>query len=304
MFVAFFRIIKFSLQDFWRNFWLSVATIIILVLTLVSINFLIVLNLLTKTAIDQVKEKIDVSIYFKQGVAESQIGTIKSYLVNLAEVKAVNYVFPEQALEQFKEKHKNDPAVLESLTEVGDNPLGATLVIEARDPSDYPKIMQIFDDPSYGEIIQDKNFDDNRAVMEKINSIAIKVEKVALGIAGLFALVAVLIVFNMVKISIYTHRDEIGVMKLVGAANWFIRSPYLVSGIFYGLFAVLFSVIITYPAVSFIEPYLAGLFDSSGLNILGFFTSNYLWIFGGEFLGVVVLNTIASSLAIGRYLKI
>ena len=122
MFIALFRIVKFSLQDFLRNFWLSVATIIILILTLISINFLLTLNFITKVALGEVRDKIDVSIYFKQDVPESQIGNIKSYLLSMTEVKDVFYVSPEDALEKFKETHKDDPAILESLAEVGNNP--------------------------------------------------------------------------------------------------------------------------------------------------------------------------------------
>lgn len=304
MFIAFFRIIKFSFQDFFRNFWLSAATIIILILTLISINFLLTLNFITKAALGEVKDKIDVSIYFKDDVQESQIGNIKSYLLSMTEVKDVVHVSPEEALNEFKEKHKDDPAILESLNEVGDNPLGAVLVIKARDTKDYENILKIFDDAKYNTIIQEKNFDDHQAVIDKVSNIAEKAEKTVIGIAGLFAIIAVLIIFNTVRIAIYTHRDEIGIMKLVGAANWFIRSPYLISGIIYSFFAVVFSVIITYPLIGFIEPYLAGLFGETSLNLLGFFTDNYLFIFGGQFLGVVLLTTIASSMAVGRYLKI
>jgi len=146
MFVALFRVIKFSSQDFWRNFWLSAATVIVLVLTLVVVNFLIILNVLTKTAVAEVQEKIDVSIYFKQGVSESQIGNIKSYLLSLPEVEAVEYISPERALSEFQKKHANDPAILESLNEVGENPLGATLVVRARDPQKYREILKILDD--------------------------------------------------------------------------------------------------------------------------------------------------------------
>lgn len=304
MFVALYRIIKFSLQDFFRNFWLSAATIIILVLTLITINFLLILNFVTGAVLNEVKDKIDVSIYFKQDVPESQIGNIKSYLLSLPEIKDVFYVTPEEALEDFKEKHKDDTAILESLNEVGKNPLGATLVVRTRDTKDYENILKVFDDEKYDSIIQDKNFDDHQAVIEKITEIAEKAEKTTFGIAGLFAIIAILIIFNTVRIAIYTHREEIGIMKLVGAANWFIRSPYLVSGIIYGIFAVLFSIIITYPLIGFIEPYLAGLFGGASLNLLGFFTDNYLFIFGSQFLGVVILTTVASSLAVGRYLKI
>lgn len=304
MFAYLFRVIKFSSQDFWRNFWLSAATIVVLVLTLLSINFLLTLNFLTKTAVAEVEKKIDVSIYFKKDVAESQIGSIKSYLLSMPEVRGVEYISPARALAEFQAKHKDNPVVMESLNEVGDNPLGATLVITARETNDYQTILNVFDDPQYSSIIQDKNFEDHEAVIKKISSISEKAKKTGAGIAGLFAIVAVLIGFNTVRITIYTHRDEIGVMKLVGAANWFVRAPYLASGIFYGIFSVLLAIIITFPFVGFAEPYLAGFFGGSEFNLLGYFTQNFLLIFGGQFLGVVLLNTVTSSLAVGRYLKV
>lgn len=304
MFVALFRVVKFSSQDFWRNFWLSVATVVILVLTLISINFLITLNVLTETAIAEVQEKIDVSIYFKQGVPESQIGNIKSYLLSLSQVKEVEYVSPDYALTNFQKKYQNNPVILESLKEVGENPLGATLVVKARDTEDYQVILKVFDDPQYASIIQEKNFDDHEAVVKKIDSIAEKAEKTGVGVAGLFAVVAALIGFNTVRMAIYTHREEIGIMKLVGAANWFVRAPYLASGVFYGVFTVLFAIIITYPLIGFVEPYLSGFFGGSNFNLLEYFTQNFVRIFGWEFLGVVFLSTMTSSFAVGRHLKV
>lgn len=305
MFAALLRIIKFSIQDFWRNFWLSVATITVLILTLISINFLITLNFLTKTAVAQVQDKIDVSIYFKQGVVESDIGNVKSYLFSLSQVKDVVYVSPEEALAGFQKKHQDNQVILESLEEVGENPLGATLVVKARSPADYPEILKVFDDPQYTDIIQEKSFEDHEAVIKKIDSISEKAKTTGMGIAGLFAAIAVLIGFNTVRMTIYTHREEIGVMKLVGAANWFVRAPYLASGLFYGIFAVLFAVLITYPAIGFAEPYLAGFFGSgSDFNLLGYFTQNFTQIFGWQLAGVVLLNVVTSGLAVGRYLKV
>lgn len=304
MFVALFRTIKFSFQDFWRNFWLSMATIAVLVLTLISINFLIVLNLLTETAVAQVQDKIDVSIYFKQGVAESEIGNVKSYLQSLPQVKGVDYISPDQALADFKKTHAASQVIQESLEEVGENPLGATLVVKANNPADYPQILKVFDGPQYDSIIQEKNFEDHEAVIQKIDSISEKAKTTGFGVAGLFAVIAILIGFNTVRMTIYTHREEIGVMKLVGAANWFVRAPYLASGVFYGIFSVIFAVLITFPLVSFIEPYLAGFFGGAGFNLFGYFSQNFLQIFGWEFVGVVLLNFVTSSLAVGRYLKV
>jgi cell division transport system permease protein len=304
MFVALFRVIKFSSQDFWRNFWLSAATIIVLVLTLISINFLLTLNVLTKTAVAEVQNKIDASVYFKQGVPESEVGSVKSYLLSLPQVKNVEYISPEHALAEFQKKHKNDPVILESLEEVGSNPLGATLVVTAHNSADYQTILKVFEDPQYAAVIQDKNFDDHQVVVQKINSVSEKAEKTGAGIAGLFAIVAVLIGFNTVRMTIYTHREEIGIMKLVGAANWFVRAPYLASGVLYGLFSVLLAVIVTFPLIGFAEPYFAGFFGGSDFNLVEYFAQNFLQIFGWQFVGVVLLNMVTSSLAIGRYLKI
>jgi cell division transport system permease protein len=304
MFSALLRILKFSSQDFWRNFWLSMATVVVLVLTLISINFLITLNFLTKTAVAEVENKIDVSIYFKQGVAESEIGNIKSYLLSLQKVKEVIYISPEEALREFERKHANDEIIKESLEEVGENPLGATLVIRAHDTADYPEILEVFDDAQYSNIIQEKNFEDHEVVIKRIDSISDKAKTTGYGVAGLFAVIAVLIGFNTVRMTIYTHREEIGVMKLVGAANWFVRAPYIASGIFYGIFAVLFTILITYPAIGFAEPYLAGFFGGSEFNLLGYFSDNFIQIFGWQFVGVVLLNFVTSSLAVGRYLKV
>lgn len=304
MFVALFRVIKFASQDFWRNFWLSAATTMVLVLTLVTINFLIILNVLTQTAIAQVQEKIDVSIYFKRDVSESQIGAIRSYLSNLKEVKSVEYISPDYALATFEKKYQNNPVILESLKEIGENPLGATLIIKAKDPKDYPTILKVFDDPQYENIIQDKNFDDHQLVIKRIEAISDKAQKTGAGMTAIFAVIAVLIGFNTVRLTIYTHREEIAIMKLVGAANWFVRSPYLINGIFYGLFAVLFTIIITYPLVGFVEPYLSGFFGNSNFNLLEYFTENFVKIFGWQFIGVVLLNMITSSLAVGKYLKV
>jgi cell division transport system permease protein len=278
--------------------------VIVLVLTLVSINFLLTLNVLTKTAVAEVQDKIDVSIYFKQGVPESEIGNIKSYLLSLPQVKGVEYVSPERALAEFQKKHQNDEVILESLKEVGDNPLGATLVVTAQNPEDYEAILKVFDDPQYASVIQDKNFEDHQVVVNKINSVSKKAEKTGVGIAGLFAIVAVLIGYNTVKMTIYTHRDEIGIMKLVGAANWFVRAPYLASGILYGLFSVLLAVIITFPLIGFAEPYLAGFFGNSDFKLVEYFAQNFVPIFGWQFVGVVLLNIVTSSLAVGRYLKV
>ena len=121
--ISFARVIKFSLQDFVRNIWLSVVTITILILALFSVNMLLTVNVISQAAIEVIKEKIDVNIYLKTDAEEIKIMALQSKISNLGQVKAVRYISKEEAMENFKTKHKSDPEILEALRELGKNPL-------------------------------------------------------------------------------------------------------------------------------------------------------------------------------------
>ena len=172
MFSSFYRIIKFAMQGFWRNIWLSFITISVIVLALVSVNFLIVSQLLTKTIIESVEEKIDLSIYFKPEIAESQINEVKINLLKLPEIANVKYVSKEKVMEEFKRKHQDNSKILESLEEIGENPFGATLIVKAKTAEGYPTILRAVEGSEYKDLTQDLNFDDHKLIIQKISEIA------------------------------------------------------------------------------------------------------------------------------------
>src|SRR3989344_4186755 len=232
---SWYQLIIFSWQSFWRNIWLSIVTITIIVLALVSINFLVVLNVITDTAVSLVQEKIDVSVYFKQTVTEPQVLEVKPYLASLAQVDDITYISQQTALQAFRERHQQNTAIIESLEALDQNPLGATLIIQAKSLDDYPEILSVLDNSKYNELILDKNFEDHAAYISKLKNISDTINRIGILTAAVFIFIATLIVFNTIRVAIYTHRQEIGIMKLVGAANWFIRIPFLFSGIWYGL---------------------------------------------------------------------
>ncbi len=304
MFSSFSRILKFAFQDFRRNVWLSVITISVLALALISINSLIVFRLVADSSIQAVREKIDVSVYFNPEVSAGEVNNVKSRLNNLSEVKEVSYVTPEEALSRFRAKHVADPEILASLEEVDGNPLGAALIIKAHDLENYPRILQELEKDEYSELIQKKNFDDHKMVISKINDISDRVEKVAFAIIGVFIFIAVVIVFNTIRIAIYTHRREIEIKRLVGATNWFIKAPFLMEGVFYSILALLAVIVIVYPILGAIDPYLSGFFENSDFSVLNYFNNNFISIFGWQLLAIILLNIVGSSLAIGRYLKV
>lgn len=304
MFHSLFRAIKFASQDFWRNIWLSLITISILVLALLSVNSLIVFRLIADQSIKSVQEKVDVSIYFYPEVTAGEVNNVKSYLHNMQEVKEATYIAPEEALADFREEHRDEPEIIASLEEVGENPIGPSLIIKAQSLDDYPEILRAMEQERFQKLIQEKNFEDHKAIITKINDTSQRVEKIALGIIGVFTLISVLIIFNTIKVAIYTHRQEIEIKRLVGATNWFIKAPYLLEGIFYSVLSVFVVLLLVYPIVGAVDPYIKNFFSNLDFSLLSYFNINFWYIFGTQLLAVVVLNIVSSYLAIGKYVKV
>src|SRR3989344_2135041 len=299
-----YRILNFAWQSFWRNIWLSLLAITIIVLTFISINFLVVINFMTNAAILVLQDKIDISIIFKPEVSENQVLEAQNYLSALTQVNEIKYISQKDALEEFKKNNASDPIILESLAELDTNPLGAALRISAKNINDYQTIIEIINNSKYNNLIANKNFDDHKAYVAKTKNISDYIKKIALVTTGLFIIIAFLIVFNTIGVAIYTHRQEIGIMKLVGATNWFIRGPFIIEAIFYGLIACVLVVLTVYPLIKFIQPYLNKFYLSSDFSIIKYFNQNFWQIFGLELIIIIVLNTLGSIIAIRRYLKV
>lgn len=303
-FITFQRIIIFAWQSFWRNIWLSLVTITIIILTFISINFLILVNVISDTAIQIVKDKVDISLYFKPDITESQVLEVQTYLSSLTQVKEISYVSQQEALEKFRQLHKDNQVIIESLEELDDNPIGATLKIKAKDIDQYQSIDEVLVNSKYNDLILDKNFDDNKVFITQIKDFSDNVRKVAIITSLVFVLIASLIVFNTIRVAIYTHRQEIGVMKLVGATNWFIRSPFLLEAVVYGIIACVAGIAIVYPMLNFVQPYVNNFFLTTQFSLTGYFTDNFWTIFGLELLMIILINIISSSVAIRKYLKV
>ncbi len=299
------RILNFSTQNFIRNIWLSVVTITIIVLTLFSVTSLVLLNAVTDQAIRVVKSKVDVSIYFKPSVTAEQIFVVKTNLESLAYVKAVNYVTKSAALEKLRARYSDSPLILESLKELQDNPLGDTLIVSARETADYQKVIDILNaTPEYAALIDNKNFEDNRFIIEKLESLARQVSRAGWAITLFFAAVAVLVIVNTIRIAIYTHRDEVAIMKLVGASNAFVRGPFLVEAIFYAASGAVITAALSYLAVNLTGPYVSALLGTADFSLRGYLNSQFFPIFGFELLGTTLVAVTATSIALRRYLKV
>jgi len=302
MLTTLFRIIKYGFLGFWRNGWLSTATLSIIVLALLVFEGLIISNVLTKTALTSLQEKIDISVYFKSNTSEDDILKIKKSLESLAEVKGVEYISRDRALEIFKERHKDDPTITQSLEELKENPLLASLNIKAHNPKEYVTIADHLEKADFKVWFEKVTYAQNAIVIERLGRIIDTAEKGGLILIIFLALIAVLITFNTIRLAIYSSREEIGIMRLVGASNSFIRGPYVVEGIIYGLVAGILSVIIAAPIVYFVSPYVK-IFISE-MNLWTYFTSHLIGILEYQLLFGIGLGVISSVIAIRKYLRI
>lgn len=301
--ISFFRVIKFSFQDIVRNIWLSLVTVTILVLALFSVNMLLVVDLISKTTVSAIKDKIDVSLYLKADAEESDILVLKAKISNLPDVKEIRYISKNEALNSFRSKYKNSPEIIQALRELGKNPLSPSLVIKPHDAENYQSLLNILNSLN-DDIIEARNFSDHESILNKINSISERVNKAGLILSLIFISITILMVFNSIRMAIYTHRTEIAIMRLVGASNWFIRAPYLISSIVYALIGTLITIIAFYPFLNLLQPYLETFFVGYNVNIFSHFVDNFIPIFGYQLATACGINIIASLLAVGRYSKV
>ncbi|MDP2944122.1 MAG: permease-like cell division protein FtsX [bacterium] len=298
-----YHIIKFSFQDIVRNIWLTIVTITILLLALFSINTLATVRLISDNAVAAVKEKIDISLYLKPETAENEIIALKNKIAASAKVKEVVYTSKQSAIVSFRAKYENDPTVLAALQELGRNPLSPSLTVI---PKNFDESNLVINDLKMldSSIIESRDFSDNSAILNKINSITKRVNEVGLVLIMIFVLTSLLVVYNTIRVAIYTHRQEIEIMRLVGASNSFIFMPYVFSALVYALVSILIIISIFYPFLTLLQPYLETFFMGYNVNILSYFVDNFFLIFGVQLLAVLVINIVASLFAVRKYAKI
>ncbi|MBT5808162.1 ABC transporter permease [Candidatus Uhrbacteria bacterium] len=304
MFISSYRVTKFAAQNFWRNFWLSLITISMLVLTLLTVNILVFTNVITDRAIGFVEDRIEVSVYFHDYATDTSVTSAVEYLRSLSQVRDVETITADEAYDQFVTRHAGDEQILSSIEELDSNPFGPTLVVKAYAAEDFELIIDALDNPQFSDQIREKDFSNYETLIERINDATDRIRAFGVVLSAIFLLIALLIVFNTVRISIFIHREEIGIMRLVGASNWFIKAPFLLEMMMLSFVAMGVTVGVMYPVVALIEPQFNIYFGSESVGLVQYFAQNGLTIFGLEFLALVVITMISTSLAMRKYLKV
>lgn len=304
-------LIKRMLVTGWKNFArggaVSAATVLIMTVTLAIIGSLIFVSALLSFTLDTIKNKVDISVYFVTTASEQSILAVKDQLEKLPQVASVSYTSADDALTAFKARHANDQLTLQALEELGANPLDASLSVRAKNTSEYDSIVSYLEaSPALsagGNSIVDRiNYAQNKEVIDRLSLAIHATSTVGFAIIIIFALASILIAFATVRLAIYTAKDEIAVMRLVGASNAYVQGPFIVTGVITGVIAAFIVLVLLWPTALYMGVKTADWFG--GFNIASFYAGNFGLISGVLLLSGIVLGAVASMLAIRRYLKV
>lgn len=303
MVIILWRTLRESLKNFFRNGWLSAATVSILTMALFSVGAFYVITLTADDMLKKIQDKINVSVYFKSDVSEKDLLEARSELEKISEVKSVKYISKEQALEDFRKSNEDEPSIIQSLDELGENPLLASLVIKAKQPDQYDALVKSVEEASFKKDISRINYKKTKDVIDNLNKFVAILRQAGTILGALFSLISILITFNAIRVTIYTYRQEIEIMRLVGASNTFIRLPFIFEGILYGIGASLVSMLALFAAIKFATPYVSMIIVTTE-SLISFYQHSFWTVLGLQIAIGSGIGVISSWIAMRKYLKV
>jgi cell division transport system permease protein len=311
------RITRTGFVSFWRNSFLSFAAVVVITLALCVFGGMLFVSAFGRAMISDIKDKVDINVYFTLNAGENDILNLKKDIEKLPDVSRVEYISRDAVLSQFKAKWSNDALIMQGLEEIGSNPFSAVLNVKAKEPGRYASISDFLSKKnitsSEGNLLISKvNYPQNKVIIDRLSRIIPAIEKAGSAIGLILIIVAVIIVFNTIRLIIYTSKDEIAVMKLVGASNIYVRGPLVVSGIMYGVFSAILTLVlmgaIAYWGDAFILQFagvqLAKDFELVVNVLFKYFVTNWSQIFVIIMGSGVILGGISSYVAVRKYLRV
>ena len=305
------RVARYGLIGFVRNGFVSLSAVLVMAITLFVVANIIISNAALNATLQELQSNVDVRVYFTVDAPEDEIFRIKQSLEALPEVAIVTYVSRDEALATFRERHKGDQLTLQALDELADNPLGASLGVRAKETSQYESIAKFLEtkqEEGGSSVGIDKiNFYQNKTAIDRLTQIIATSRENSIAKLMIFAIATLVIAFNTIRLAIYTSRDEIMVMNIVGAGRWYVRGPFVIAGVLYGVISGLIVLLLLYPILAF-RPVLIGL-DSTSEILFGnfdafqYYVSSFPLIFLTIIFTGVTLGALSSYLAVRRYLR-
>ena len=301
------RIIKNGFINFSRNIWIAIAAIAMMAITLTIVLFAVVANSTFRHTIEEITSHIDVSIYLKDEVKEPQRQELMNQLEQVDNVKSVSYTSKEQALKTYQEENAENRELLAAISQT-DNPLPASIVIKPEDPNRLDSIRSFLEKPEIEALQSDPTSysGDRKAAIDKIAKATHFFEQAGIIGIAVFILISILIIFNTIRMAIFNRRDELVIMRLLGASTGYIRGPFVVETMLYGAVAALLSLAVCGAlfaiASSTLEASSLGLLDISYAS--DFFTNNLWLILTSQIAIGILIGAASSGVATRRYLKL
>ncbi len=302
--ITLWRMFKTGFRNLFRNAWLSIAATAIMVVTLVIVAFFAFSALFLQNQLAAVREKIDLTVFLKDEATPDQVKQLQANIQTFDNVAEVRYVSKTDALERLRTSSKDGEQLAKTATEIG-NPLPASLEVRTETLENLDSLNSQIKADSGAIIVASTSNDDSdvrRKVVDRIVSISSGVSKVGTVISVAFLLISLMIIFNTIRMAIFTRREEIEIMKLVGATNWYIRGPFLIEGAMYGIIGATIAMAITLPLINVARPLFTSYFNAS--DVVTFVTDRIFLVTIAMYTLGIVIGTLSSFLAISRHLKL
>lgn len=304
--IATARICRYGLSNFARNAWLTTAATVVMTVTLTIILATFTLHLVFNDTLTEIRQKIDISIYLADNITQQQQNQLESDIQHVTSVTTIDYTSKAQARQDYISQNSGDAQQIEALSVLGDkNPFPASLRVHVSDTNHLSAISDLVNQDKY-KSYQSKPASLNGSRKDAIENIARAAqfsEIAGLVVSGLFLVLSIMVIFNTIRMAIFNRRDEIEIMKLIGAEKSFIRGPFIVEACLYGVFAAVVAIALMYVVLLTAGPGVS----SYGISIqptISFFSTYPALIFVCELLAGVLIGIMSSLLAIRRYLKV
>ena len=305
--ITFWRILHTGIVNFMRNVSLAVAAMAVMSVTLTIVLFSVIANATFENTIKDITAKISVSAYLQDSTTEGQAKVMVTNLKKLPNVSKVVYLNKQQATQAYIDQNKTNKDLVTAVIQA-DNPIPATIQVYPTDLDEVPAIKDFLIKPEYKKLQTSDSPSYNDTRKEAIDNIAHATNVLRkIGVIGVivFAMTCVLTIFNTIQMAIFNRRDEITIMRLLGASTSYIRGPFVVESAIYGLLSAVFSIVIVNSA--FLAS--SGALQASSLGLLDinyaneFFNDHFFQLLGLQVAIGIIIGAGSSIIATRRYLK-
>lgn len=293
-----------SARDLVRNIWLSGVALTTMVLAFFSLHALLVLQGVSVSGLDVLASRVDLSVAFSNRVSSGLVEEIMGRIRELPHVESVTRLDRESRLVELKERVRDTRGFETTLSALGENPLGDLVVVKVDDVSSYEAVGKMLEElPGLGEVAT-LHYRSMKNILMRLEKIVLALKRGTEATVALFGLIALLVVVNMIRMIFYIHRDEIAVMRLVGASDGMIRVPFFFAITIVMTAAFVISLILTVFAWKILGPSLIRLLGPELIAAFSVLTIDIPRLLTLEFLGALILVLGVSALTMRRYLRV